>query len=302
MATNRVDKVLVTTGTAQATVGALTPRDYIVIKRDGTVNTPIAPGDEFQIVVGATDGSRLFSDWIRANDIKAVTAEDYAAKVEQVVTITVDAPSIGSEYSLVIVNKSDKEILQHRQDKRSYQVVAGTGETADTLAAKFRDAINDDPAAPVVASGAAAAIVLTAKNVAATADRAGGFTPQIYFSAGIYEVDLFGYYATAGTVVETTAPDFGSGNYWQVRTMEAAQAGYQGYLNRTLFPADVYPYGSVAGTNYDYIVIEDDARYTTNSVVLNKTDSPRTTVLAITAGGGASLETIFAEYLPPVAP
>src|SRR5690606_11166540 len=143
------------------------------------------------------------------------------------------------EYQMNIVNKADKEVLQRRQDKRSYQVIAAaTGETADTLAAKFRAAINGDPAAPVVASGSAANIVLTAKTEAAVQDAAGQFGLQNYFAAGLYTVDIYGQFAPFGTVTATTAPDFGSGTFGQVRTYEVFSAGYDGEndLNRRQFP------------------------------------------------------------------
>lgn len=296
----RVDKTLVTNGTEAASVAALTAGDYVVLVHGKAANSVLVEGDKFQVVVSKSNGQVKYSDVIKTKDIKSVRIEDYDAPVAQVITITVGTPVAGQEYQLNIVNKSDKEVLQLRQDKRSYQVVAAaSGETADTLAAKFRAAINSDPAAPVVASGAAAAIVLTAKSEASIQEADGQFGLQNYFSAGIYAVDIYGQYVSAGTVVATTAPDFGNGTFAQVRTYEIYSAGYDGMndLNRRQFPVRQPVYDSVPSGTYDIITIEYDNKYFSNSVAWGKVSDPITLVLAVNAGQTADLEAILANFI-----
>lgn len=300
MRAQRVDKVLVTNGNEQATVAALTPGDYVVLVEGKSANTPIDAGDKFQIVVEKSNGLVKYSDRIKADDIVSVRIEEYAAVVEQVVTVTAAAPTAGLEYLLTIVDKSDKEVLQRRQDKRTYQYTAVTGDTADDVAADFRAQINADEAAPVVASGSGANIVLTAKAKVVTANAAGQFGIQHYFAVGAQEVNLYGHYVPYGTITNTTAPSFGTGTFPQVRALEQWSAGYDEgiYLNRTLFPVPQPAYDSAPGTNYDIITIEYDNTYNTNSVAFGKRHAdPITLVLAVTAGNTTDLETILANYI-----
>lgn len=304
MVTNRVYKVLVTTGgAAAATVAALTAGGWIIVKKDGTpyvATDTIAQGDKFRIVVGAPDGSRVFSDLISLKDVKAYEKQAYRARVEQVVTVTLATPVAGIEYSVSVIDKSDKEILQARQNKRTYTVVAATGDTVTTLGDKFRAQINADPASSVTASGTTT-LVLTAKSVAGTADIVGAFPAQYFFEVFSSSIDNTIYpiaFPTAsGTVVYTTAVDYGSGNYAQVRKLEARGAGYTGVTNFTAFPIEQGQYLSVAGTNYDVYVIEEDHLHDTNVVVEGEKAAPRTTIVAITAGAGTAFEAILTPYI-----
>lgn len=296
----RVDKTLVTSGTEAATVAALTAGDYVVLVHGKAANTPLVDGDKFQIVVGKANGTVKYSDSIKTDDIKSVRIEEYEAPVSQVITIATSSPIAGQEYHLNLLNKSDKEVLQRRQDKYSYVVVAAaTGETADTLATKFRDEVNANPASPAVASGAGANIVLTAKTQASVQEADGQFGLQNYIDASMYTVDLYGQYAAFGTKTYTTAPNFGSGTFAQVRTYEAFSAGYDGEndLNRRQFPIRYPSFDSAPGETYDIITIEYDNKYFSNSVAWGKVSDPITLILAVEAGQTTDLETILANYI-----
>lgn len=287
MRANRVQKVLVTSGTEAADVSSITAQGYVGLVHGKANNTPVELGDKFQIVVGKANGQVEYSDVIDSKDIISVKIREYEPVVEQAVTVTLTAPTAGSEYLLTIVNKADKEILQRRQDKRSYQVIADIGETETTLAAKFVDFINSDTAAPVIATSAAGVITLTAKPKVVTENAAGQFGLQNYFSVGISEVNPYGHAGTYGTVAQTVAPGFGNGTYPQVRTLESESAGYvEGiYLNRTKFPVPNYPFDSHPNETYDIVVIEFDNEYNTNSVVAGKRNAdPITLVLAVKTG------------------
>lgn len=301
MRAQRVDKVLVTSGTEVASVAALTAGDYVALVHGKSPNTPITDADKFQFVVGKADGTVKYSDVIKAKDIVSVRKEDYAAVVQQVSTLTLGTPVAGQEYLITIVEKSDKEVLQRRQDKRSYQVTAAVGETATTLADKFVALINGDEAASVTATNAAGVITFTAKASSATAPNAAGqFGVQHYFEVGSQEVNIYGHYVPFGTLVKTTAPGFGNGTFAQVRTLEAYSAGYDEgiYLNRTKFPVPMPSFDSSPSETYDIITIEYDHEYNTNSVVSGKRNAdPITLVLAVEAGGTADLETLLAAYI-----
>lgn len=296
----RVDKTLVTSGTEVATVAALTAGDYVVLVHGKSANTPLVDGDKFQVVVGKQNGTVKYSDSIKTNDIKSVRIEKYEAPVSQVITITTSTPVAGQEYQLNLLNKSDKEVLQRRQDKYSYVVVAAaSGETADTLAAKFIAEVNANPASPAVASGSGPNIVLTAKTQASVQEADGQFGLQNYIDASMYTVDIYGQYVGFGTRTYTTDPDFGNGTFAQVRTYEAFSAGYDGEndLNRRQFPVRQPSYDSIASQTYDIITIEYDNKYFSNSVAWGKVSDPITLILAVEAGGTTDLEAIFANYI-----
>lgn len=304
MVTNRVYKVLVTTGgAAAATVAALTAGQWIIVKKDGTpfvATDTIVQGDKFRIVVGAPDGSRVFSDLITLKDVKAYEKQVYAARVEQVVTVTLATPVAGIEYTISVIDKSDKEILQCRQNKRTYTVVAAAGETATTLGNKFRALINADVASTVAATGTTT-LILTAKSVATVANIVGEFPAQYFFEVFSSSIDNTVYPIpfplASGTVVYTTAPNFGSGNYDQVRKLEQRGIGYTGVTNRTKFPIPTGNFLSVAGTNYDMYVLEEDHVHDTNVVVEGEKAAARTTIIAITAGQGTAFEAILTPYV-----
>src|SRR5882757_4853508 len=300
--TNRVFKVLATTGgAAAANVAALTSGKYIVLKKDGTAFAAadtIAAGDTFTIAVGSPNGGVVYSDPFALKDITAYEKQVFRAKVEQVVTIVTGTPVAGAEYSLLVNDKSDKEILPCRQNIRRYTVVAaGSGETDATIAAKFIAKINADPASIVVASGTTNNVVLTAKAIANTANLAGEYYDQYYFEVAISQADVYGYFTPWGTVTYTTAPDYGSGNFWQVRTLEQRGIGYTGVTNRTLFPVETGDFLTVAGTNYDVYVIEQQNRHDSNVYTIGQVKAPISLIIAVTAGAGTALEAILSPLI-----
>jgi len=299
--TNRVYKVLVTTGTSAANVGALTAGKFVIIKKDGTAysaSDTIAASDTFRIVVGDQAGQPVFSDPIAVKDITSFSKTTYTAKVEQVVTVTVGTPVAGQEYSLLVNNQSDKEILPMRQNLRRYTVLASSSDTATTVATSFYNKVNADPASVVVATNpSAGVVVLTAKAVVNTSNNVGEFYDQVFFAAELSSIDTNGYFQSWGGVVYTTAPTFGSGNFWQVRTLEQYGLGYTGITNRILFPQDIPNYLSVSGTNYDVYVIENYNKHESGQETVGRVASPVTTVIAVTTGSAATFESILAPLI-----
>lgn len=300
--TNRVYKVLVTTGgAAQAGVSALTAGTWVITKKDGTAyaaGNTIAQSDTFQIVVGDQNGQPVFSDPIKVKDITSFAKQVFAAKVEQVVTVTVGTPVSGTEYSLLVNNQSDKEILPMRQNLRRYTVLAGSADTATTVATSFFNKINADPASAVSATNpSAGVVVLTAKAVANTVNAVGEYYDQTFFTAELDVQDINGYYVSWGTIVNTTAPNFGSGNFYQVKTLEQFGLGYTGVTNRRGFPVDLGNYLSVSGTNYDVYVIESLASAESGLVTVGRIQSPVTTIIAVTTAATTQFDAVLSPLI-----
>jgi len=292
MVTNRVFRVLANNGVEATTIAASTAGQYVILKEDGTkllIGDTITDEDYFTVFVKAPNGELVYSSRIRGKDIKKVNSELFRARVEQVVTYTVGTPIEGLEYAIAIIDTSDKEILVNRQNKRSYNVPAVAGETAITLATKFRTRINSDIAAVVTATGTGAVIILTAKPIAAVVDLIGEYHSQYSFEVFASQVNAAGYYVAFGTVVNTTIPDPGSGNFTQIRTLEQYGQGYHGITNRTKWPVEQGLYTSVFGTNYDVIVLEYDRKYDSNSATFGTVESPVSLILPVTAGASAAL-------------
>lgn len=300
--TNRVYKVLVTTGgAAQASVAALGAGQWVVTKKSGaayTAGDTIAQSDTFQIVVGDPAGQPVFSDPIKIKDITSYAKQTFLAKTEQVTTVTVGTPIAGTEYSLIINNLSDKEILPMRQSIRRYVYIATATDTTATVATAFFNKVNADPAACVLATnGTPGAVTLTAKSVAATSNAVGEFYDQVFFAAEIQSVDLNGYYQTWGSVALTTAPVFGAGNFYQVRTLEIYGTGYTGATNKTLFPADTFNFLSVSGTNYDVYVIESYQSHESGQSTVGRVYAPVTTIVAVTNGATTQFEAMVSPLI-----
>lgn len=294
MVTNRVYKVLVTDGTAMANLAGTGAGDFLVIDASGTALTStsaLSRNDLIQVVVNDPSGAKVYSDKIRVGDITAYNKQDFTAKTEQVKTITPGTPTAGLEYSLSIIDKSDKEILQQRQSKRTYTVLAAASETATTLGDKFRALINADVASSVVASGTTT-IILTAKVTANVASLVGEYPAQVVFdiflSASNPATYPIPFPVAWGTVADTDAAAYGSGNFWQVRTLEQRGIGYTGVSNRTKFPVETGNFLSVSGVSYDAIVIEYDNTHDTNVVVEGQVRSPQSLIIFVTESAGDS--------------
>lgn len=297
MVANKVEKLLVTNGTQAATVAALTAGQVVTLVQGKANNTPIVLGDKFQLAIKKLNGEVQYTDLIKANDILRVHVEAYRAPQNQVSTVTFTAPVVGNVYVLTIVDKADKEILQRRQDKRTYSITAGTGETATTLAAKFAALITADTSASETATSAAAVLTITAKTD--PVDAAGLPGLQHYFEVFLYEQDALGTQDKFGTIATTQTIDTGSGTYAQVKELERTTKGYEGgSLNQRKFPVEIYPSDLVATGTYDLVVIAYDNNYWSNSTVSGKVDSPIEIVIAVTAGATTALEAVFANFLP----
>lgn len=296
MVANKVEKLLVTSGTTAATVAALAAGQHIALVQGKANNAPIVKGDKFQLAVKKLNGEMMYTDVIKADDIVKVQLNKYSAPTNQTFTVTLTTANVGSTYTLSVIGKADKEIFGQRQDKVTASVTAVTGDTVTTLAAKLVAVINGAKASRVTASNAAGVITLVAKKD--SADAAGLPGLQHFVEVFISETDALGATKRGGTVANTVPVNFGTGTLEQVKEIERYAQGYEGYLNQTKFPVIQYPSDLVAGRTYDLLVISYDNNYWSNSTVAGKVDSPIEIVVAVTAGATTALETLFAAFLP----
>lgn len=301
MVTNRVYKVLGSTGVVAANLAGVTAGKYLIIDQTGAAYT--AGEAQFQIVVGAPDGTRLFSGLINLKDVTSIAKTAYTAEVQQVSTITPLTPIAGYEYNVAIIDNSDRELLIRRQAKKLYSVLAVTGETATTLVAKFVALINADSGSVVVASGSTT-LVLTAISIDTVADTAGGYPEQIAFDAFMEQLaypvvgQVYSTFSqSGGTTVLTTAPTYGSGTYNVLKSLEDSALGYEGSTNRILFPVQTAYTTLTVGQTYDTYIFEYNDIHNTNIVNVGKWSSPRSVILALYAGTGGPLETQFPTFV-----
>jgi|GEM_PF-3991290 len=309
--TNRVFNVLVA-GTAASGVasgiGNVANGEVIIVKRDGSLATPTdiynyhLTGDKVSIVIGGAGNyvvqkTPLFSP----KDITKYGKQDYVAEVQKVMTINYTGFTVTAnyEYTLIINEISDHEILQNRQARKQYTYVAGPSDTLDTVNAALVLAVNNDKNAPVTASYASPVITLTAKDTSALSTRynTSEFKDQINFvveskvtQSSYNNTGYNNYYSIYGaTPVVATAIGYGEGTYRQMYTLERLQQAYQGASNFTSFPQDPGVYYTTSGTTYDVRIIELAATHGNGQeVVSSRYSSPITYIIAFPTTASAT--------------
>lgn len=298
MVTNKTQNLFVTSGTGATDVDALGVGEFAVISKEGSQITVLEKDDVFRIVTGKLNGSPKYSDFLKASGITSVSLQPYRASQEQEVTVVFDTPVEGLNYNLSVINNSDKEVLQRRQDKRSYGYRGKSGETdGSAIASAIAALINADQASVVTATVSGSTLTLTAKSTAGKVDAAGLEVPQYYFEVFLYEEDANGSFNPSGTLTTAQVVDFGSGSYTQVKTIEQTAQGNEGYFNRTQFPVVQYPSDLNPAETYDLLVIEGINIYSSNSVSWGLVNDPISVVIAVEAGNTTDLEAVFANFL-----
>lgn len=322
--TNRVFRVFVggaatfgaATGISNVANGELT-----VLKRDGSTASPATineyhiNGDEVQIVIGGPGAfDRQKSDFFSPKDVTKYAKQAYAAEVQKVITINYSAaPAIVAnyEYSLVVNEVSDREILQCRQARTQYTYVANGGDTFDSVAAALALSVNANPNAPVIATYATPLLTLTAKDTSVLSARfvTGEFKEQINFEvsskvtqSGPASTGYTNYYIAFGAVSTPlvgvyTAPGFGEGTFRQLYTLERYSQANKGASNFIKFPADAGEYFITPGVQYDVRVLEFRKTHDTNSSTMSLVRSPITYIFAFPVGASntAGFDAMFAQ-------
>jgi len=332
---NRVTSLLIgkdISRDAQVTAGAqldtimkstgLAAGEIVVLDKDKTVLTAgatIADSDTIYIVQSTADtfsytnkagtavtGNRKIkmSGPIVGAKVKNYYGKAYSAKSEQTsqVDLTGWSPVIGTEYIVRIVYK---DVPEHPgQFTQTYRHVATTT-TLDTEGAAIAAKINAHTGRRVDATYTTGTdvLLLTGREIpescTALTDidrfKMVEFTP--YFNY-VTSTGAWATIASTSTTVTTTAANYGSGNWEQIRDLENDVQGYRGISNITHFPVITPTRDTVVDATYNMIVIEHDNPYQSPDNQYVK-DAPQTTVLAFVVPSSGTQQDSVLQQLNP---
>lgn len=222
-----------------------------------------------------------FSNEIQKGSKPSAVVADFVAPVEEKVVVTLTGATVvaGNRYVLRILYKDIE--TGGMQFTHSYEVFASSAVAAD-LATAIVNKINKHANRRVQASVAGAVITLTAMP---KTDNNGVHSLNEYSVVNM-EVSLFETVpgallanfpkAVAGATIAKTAGNPGKGYWKQVRDAEVRNMGYKGHLFTGAYPEVEQVRKTVEGTEYDYVVIENDNLYLSNDNQYIKT-TPITT-------------------------
>lgn len=159
-----------------------------------------------------------------------------------------------TNYNFTIRFKNDKWNYSERPEVLNVNFTSAAAATQSTIATQIANAINNSSfktqvVAIVVGDGTGVygvtgatnfGVEITAKDVAQNFSTT--YTPnKIYFSVHVNDASGFG---TGTTCTQIQSFSYGSGTYDQVYVMENKGLGYEGVVNRTLWPIPVLDYSS----------------------------------------------------------
>lgn len=223
----------------------------------------------------------LFSNRIDRNSKPSAVVGEYTAPVQEKVEITMTSAviTVGNRYVLRIYYKDLYEAKW--QFTHTYEVYA-TSTTAADLASAFEAKVNAHKGRRVQASVSGAVLTLTALE---KTDNEGVNSINQYSTVAM-EVSLYETIpgallsnqpeAVNGVTIKKTVGKPGKGYWKQVRDAERTNMGYKGQVYEDAYPAVMQDRKVVAGTEYDYIIIENDNLYLSNDNQYIKT-TPLTT-------------------------
>jgi len=202
----------------------------------------------------------VYSSPIDGSGVSEYSVEAYAAPTEEVWTVDLTGwvAVVGTEYVIRIVYTDMNE--HPGQFTHSYRYVA-TSATLATVLTAIVALINADTKRRVVATEASSTdLILTGLpyDDQDEVDEINDYK-QVTFEVFL-ESDNFDTY-TANAI--TTVPSPGNGHYRLVRDEEKWAQGYEGALNRTMFPTKVPTFRTVKSETYDTLVIRHKNWFTT---------------------------------------
>lgn len=184
---------------------------------------------------------------IRGARVRKFSGASFDAETLQVTTVDPVNVLNNTKYLLRI---SITSLDQQDPIRQSFEVETDSSATVTELVTLLKDAINGDKDIEITATGTTT-LILTAdapKNIV-------NHSVPLDTSGARFEVGLDDGFDSSATVVLTTAPDPGVGNFNQVRILEFETIGYKGHLNRVMFQ-DSPTFHTINGTDYDVYVIE----------------------------------------------
>ena len=252
--------------------------------------------------VAATVSEILYSDPIGRDEITNNLFATYVAPVEDIITIDFTGCTIvaGQRYVLRVIYK---DLFEHPgQYTHSYEVIAATGETIDTLAAKFMAKVNAHKGRRCIATVDAGNDQLILRAIAKN-DNEGlesiNEYSRVNMTAVMYTNTTSNYYSEiAGLTITKTAGTDGVGNPKIVRDREQAALAYKGITFRTHWPVIKQSLFTSLTSTYDVLTVEVDAKYLSADNQYVKT-TPLTTELYVAAGNYATsaVKDLFDAYV-----
>ena len=310
---NRVNKVLIgldvsRTGSLAlaggASAGNLVAGEIVVLDKDmkiASAGVTISDTDTLYIIQGTSEtytfknadtgaaitSARRFriSDAIEGRLVKKYSGISYAAKAEQVDTLTSTGISTtaGTEYVLRIVYK---DINEHPgQFTQTYRYIALTGGDADDIFDGLTAAVNADSGARVVASHSTPAVTLTGLPRPECTTNLNDLDEfkMVRFDTFLNVVTSTGLWEEAAMstgIAKTTPTDEGSGIWEVIRDLENRALSNEGIDNRTHYPVIKPTLDTVVDATYDLVIIDSDKSYLSSDNQYVKSQ-PYTTVVAI---------------------
>ena len=195
---------------------------------------------------GARTGeSTIFTSQINVEDVEDVTRTNYVAPVAQVTTVTAEAEE---GFATVKVIEASAGFKPHR---RVTATIKATGLNAAQTATALAEQLNAQSPRFFTATTSTADLIITG-------------------DAGVSFETALDDEAKDWTVAATTTPNFGTGTYDHVKTLEETAWGQQGnFLNRTYLPVPPPSY-AVPGETYDLITVRVRTNTTPNISVGNQ--------------------------------
>jgi hypothetical protein len=234
----------------------------------------------------------VISDEIQGAMVRKYTGTQYQAKVEQVTTHTITGTvTAGTEYIVRIIYKDMPE--HPGQFTQTYRVIANATATSTALNTQMAAKINSHKGRRVTATDNTSA-VLTLTGLAIPDSTTGltdidGFSMVEFVSTYNY-VNSTGVQTTLANTIAIQAAEYGSGNWVQIRDMEASLEGYRGVMNKINFPYNLLApvVDTVSGGYYDLIIIEHDAEYLSPDNQYRKQAPKQTNIALATASTGTN--------------
>ena len=240
----------------------------------------------------------IFSDPIKAGNVKSYLGEAYAAKAEQVITFAAQsvAPVVGTEYFLRVIYKDTPE--HPGQFTQTYRFTATTT-TAQDVYTGIRARIASHTGSRITGSGTTT-LILTAKANPKNTNSLNDIDEfkMVHFDAFLNYVDSNGNWQTVAAVkTDTTPVTYGNGNWEQIRDLEKTDVVNRGVKNLIKFPIIKPDFRTVKSNTYNSIVIEHDKTYTAPTGYSEK--APLTTYVAMTVPSAGTQQTSLLAVLNP---
>lgn len=239
------------------------------------------------------------SDPIHGAFVKVYNGESYVAKSEQATVLdwTGVTPVVGTEYIIRIVYK---DIWEHPgQYTATYRYISTTA-TLGTFLDAFTAKINKHSGRRIVATtNSSTTLTLTGLPIPQCTTSVNDLDPftMVEFKVVADYINSKGYWTSVGlTSNTTTAANWGTGNWENVRDIERASWGYLGITNRTHYPIILPDVCTVKSKTYDMITIEHDSEYQSPDNQYVKR-APHTTVIAFVVPSSGTQEQVVLAAL-----